>query len=245
LKNLSILPKILGNIANPWFNRFDPSSARRKGGAMLVRKPKALPKEALPQEPIADLDDPRLKPYEVRFGDLRRQYFRNSVDAVIEIGEILLAVKPLLTRQYAAWLERVGMSVQTAFNYEGMATLARTQPEVIRDWKELGPSKLYQLQRISERDRKKVLKAAKKDELLAMTDREFAEALAPYKPEPEREVTPAMKAGGFVNKVRSWRKQAQEFRTYLKRHKGEELPEALRAELKELRAVMDEVEGLV
>lgn len=208
---------------------------------MLTKQPKVLPST----KPIEDLNDPRLRPYEIRFHDLRRQFFRNSVDAVIEIGEILLAVKPQLSRQYGAWLERMGMSDQTAANYEGMATLSRDQPEIIQDWKELGPSKLYQVQRIDERDRKKVLKPAKRDELIDMTDREFAEELAPYKSAPERKVTPVMKASGFVNKVRSWRKQAKEFHTYLKRHKYGELPEELKAELKELRAVMDEVDGLV
>lgn len=212
---------------------------------MLTKTPKALPKEALPAPVIDDLEDPRLRPYETRFFDLRRQLYRNSVDAVVEIGEILVAVKPQLPRLYGAWLGRIGMSPQTALNYENMATLAKEQPEVIRDWKELGPSKLYQVQRLEETDRKKVLKPTKREKLLDMTDREFAAEIAPYKPEPGRKITPLMKAGGFVLKVRSWRKQAQDFRAYLKRHKHDGLPAGLKAELRELKAIVDEVEGLV
>lgn len=209
---------------------------------MLTKPPKAVPAHALP---VASLDDPRLHPFEVRFRDLRRQFFRNSVDAVIEIGEILLAVKPLVAGQYHAWLERVGMAVQTAANYEGMASLAREAPDLVREWKELGPSKLYQLQRLADRDRKRLLKPGKRDDLLAMTDREFAAALAPYKPVLERTVTARMKAGGFVSKIRSWRRQAQEFKTYLKKHKNDELPDDLKTELRALRSLMDEVEALV
>ena len=149
------------------------------------------------------LEDPAIVRLTERFLELHREAFRNAVDVVIELGEILLEAKPRLPGAYGRWLERLGVSLQSAHNYESLAVLSAKHPGVIERWKELGLSKLYRIGALSQEGRKAVLKPGAAPRLSAMNDREFAELTKRYVPE-KRKVTPEMRAHGLRMKLAAW-----------------------------------------
>jgi hypothetical protein len=163
----------------------------------------ALERARLPASASDPLDDPRIARLAERFSELRREAFRNLVDRGIELGEILLEARPLLKGHYHRWLEeRLEVQDGTARNYVALAALAHQEPGVIQRWKELGPSKLYRLARISPGGRREVLRA---EGLREMTDFEFS-ALTRRHVLSVRKVTGNMRAHGLRMKVRSFAK---------------------------------------
>src|SRR6185295_5603855 len=103
---------------------------RRTKAMVLLARLKA----DLPADP---LDDPRIAKLTVRFQELQHQAFRDAVDTVVELGQILAEARPRLEGHYQRWLDRLGVSPKTAHNYESMARLSAKQPGIIESWKEL------------------------------------------------------------------------------------------------------------
>ena len=160
----------------------------------LVKKSPAPAITPAPAVGKADLTDPKLIALAARFQELQQQTFRDLVEAAVELGGILLQARPLAAGSFGAWLEEVGVSHASAMNYMGMATLAKHQPQLIERWKELGPTKLYQVARLPAEAQKDVLQTKKRDEILQMNDREFAALVEPHLPKSTVPVTPARKA---------------------------------------------------
>jgi hypothetical protein len=155
---------------------------------------------ALPADPLAD---PTIERLSERFLELHREGFRTAVNLVVELGQILLEAKPRLRGSYARWLDRLGVSPQTARNYESLAQLSARHPGVIEQWKELGPAKLYRIGALSQEGRRAILKPNAAPRLQAMNPREFAELTRRYVVE-RRKVTPEMKAHGLRMKLAAW-----------------------------------------
>ncbi|HEY3235135.1 MAG TPA: hypothetical protein VGJ84_10470 [Polyangiaceae bacterium] len=149
------------------------------------------------------LDDPRIVQLGARFLELRSTLFRDSVDTIVELGEILHQGSKLLRGQYVRWLGELRVPRSTANRYVQLFLASRQAPGLIQKWKELGPGKLYKLARIEPADRHEILKASRRDELLRMNDEEFAEVASPYLKR-RRKVTTDMRAHGLRMKVRAW-----------------------------------------
>jgi hypothetical protein len=145
-----------------------------------------------------------------RYLELRQHAFRTSVDMAIEQGEIILSIQRRVGGGLTAWLTRVGTRKTTAYNHAALARLAKEQPSVIQDWKELGPSKLYKIAKLPAPSRQKVLRAGAA-KLRGSSDEEFAEMVAPFT-QRKRKVTPDMRAHGFRMRVRAWGERARQVR---------------------------------
>jgi hypothetical protein len=147
------------------------------------------------------LDDPAVVRFTERFLELKQQAFRDLVDTAVELGEILVEARKALWGNYRRWIrERLQIDRSTADNYSALARLARESPAVIQRWKELGPSKLYQIARLPAPGRRAVLRLPRLQE---RTDREFSELVRPHRVL-RRKVTGNMRAHGLRMKVEAW-----------------------------------------
>jgi hypothetical protein len=194
-----------------------------------------------PARKPADLTDPKLAALTARFQELQAQAYRDLVGAAVELGDILRTGKPLTGASYGAWLEELGVSRKSADNYMAMAALARTNPQALERWKELGPTKLYRVARLPAGAQREVLQPKKRDEILQMNDREFSALVEPHLPRSTASFTPAQKAHGLRQKASSWRRQLGDFRTYFGKHAPEARPAELVAELRALKKDVDEL----
>lgn len=178
---------------------------------------------------------PEAEALATRFEELRRQGLRTLVDLAVELGELLLAARPLLHRSFGTWTrERLGLEHSTAGNYVAMALMARQSPQVIERHKELGVSKLYQLARLPAPARQELLR---RPDLGSKTDRELKRLVDPYR-ERTRKVTGNMRAHGLRQKLASYTAALKTAR--LGRLTDDDLREALREDLRTLRRVVDE-----
>jgi len=175
--------------------------------------------------------DAALERLTARYLELRQQAFRDAVDTVIELGEILIQVEALLGREFGDWLDRVATADRTAHNYVALAELAEEQPGVIQTWKELGPTKLYRIAHLPASSRRALLKPSQAEKLADATDREFAEIVAPYVVK-KRKVTADMRAHGLRMKVKAWTNTIRS--TRVRGIKDADLRKGLDAELGEL-----------
>lgn len=189
----------------------------------------------------ADLQDPRMVALTARFRELQHQAFRDLVGAAVELGQLLVEGKTLISGRYAEWLDELGVSRKSADNYMSMYQLARQHPDVIERWKELGPTKLYQVARLPDGSHREVLQPKKREEILQMNDREFTALVTPHLPKSRVTVTPAQKASGLRQKAVSWRNQLGEFKKYFAKNTPDERPKELEAELRALKKAVDEL----
>ncbi|MEK6609152.1 MAG: hypothetical protein AABZ30_15950 [Myxococcota bacterium] len=185
---------------------------------------------------LVSLDDTRVVRLTERFLELRRQAFRDAVDTVAELGEILREGRTLLAGVYLRWTEdRLGIDYKTARNYEALAHLAAEAPDVIQRFKELGPSKLYRVARLAPAARRVVLRTP---DLHDMTDQAFAEVVAPYIVK-GRPVTGNMRAHGLRMKAQAFGERLRRLRLPAIRD------DAMRAGLRDdLIALADEIKRL-
>jgi len=121
-----------------------------------------------------------------RCRELRLQAFRDAVDTAIELRQIVMRVQAKPREHFDVWLAHVGTTERTALNYAALARLAQDAPGVIQRWKELGPSKLYEVATLPGAARQKVLEAGAAEKLVRGTDKEFAGIVAPFSPRPRR-----------------------------------------------------------
>lgn len=143
------------------------------------------------------LESPQVLILTERFRELQRDAFRTLVDKTIELGQILLEGRPLLEGYYTQWLGVLRIEEKTARNYTALARLADENPRLIHKWKELGPSKLYQIARLPETRRDAALKSA-----TTMTAPEFIRSTSAQRTR-TRKVTGNMTAHGLHNKVKA------------------------------------------
>ncbi|MEK6608327.1 MAG: hypothetical protein AABZ30_11745 [Myxococcota bacterium] len=163
----------------------------------------ALRARPLPPKSADPLDDPEVRRLEERFLELRTQLYRNAVETAAEMGELLRRARPHLSGHYHRWLGRMGLSGETAANYERLAALADAAPRILVQWKELGATKLYRIARMTPEGRRRLLSRARPDDLIALNDRDFAERTRGFI-ERRRKVTSSMRAHGFRMKMRAW-----------------------------------------
>jgi len=211
----------------------------RKGGKSSAGKALARAKAFPLEDPLQSSEVIHLT---ARFQELKKQLFRDAVDTVIELGEILREGRNLLSGRYGKWVESLGISAKTAYNYETLSRLAEEHPRLIQQFKELGPTKLYRLGEIEEKGRKKIIKDHTPDDLLAMTQLEFAEIVRPYVRK-RRPVTPDMRAHGLRMKIQSWLKTLSS--SNVGKIKNKDLRSSLRVDLKELAALARKLAGKV
>ncbi len=185
---------------------------------------------------------------EERFRSGQRQLHRDIVEQIVHLGGILQEAKPHLGKNYNAWLKRLGISVRTAFNYEGVTAISESNAELVRDYAVLGANKWYMLVHVRPDKLTTVLDGdeKRKAEMEQMSESEFAAFLKPYVKR-KRKPTPTVeqRSNGFRNKCKSWRPQIKEFSDYIAEHLDDDLPVEMLEEFMKLKEVVDEFELLL
>lgn len=146
------------------------------------------------------LDAPAVQTLTARFVEVRATWFRDTVDAVVQMGEILREARERLPRVYTRWVEeRLHLDRSTAQNYVRLAEYARHAPGELERHKQLGISKLYKVARLPVEARRALLATP---DLVRLTDGEFHELTASSLP-PARKPTGNMKAHGLRMRVQA------------------------------------------
>lgn len=146
------------------------------------------------------LDTPAAQTLTARFVEVRAAWFRDTVDAVVQMGEILREGRERLSGSYGRWVEeRLHLDRSTAQNYVRLAEYARHAPGEFERHKQLGISKLYKIARLPVEARRAVLATP---ELSRLTDGEFHSLTASSLP-PARKPSGNMKAHGLRMRVQA------------------------------------------
>lgn len=157
---------------------------------------------------LKKLEDPLLNPEVVRLTDefrkVRQEFLGDAVDAVVEMGSLLRRGQKLIAGHYYRWLAALEVDPTTASNYVRLAALKKENEDLVSDWKELGPSKLYRISQITPEGREAVLDESEHERLRRMNDQKFTALTAPYVAEPQVKVTAAMRAHGLRMKLQAW-----------------------------------------
>lgn len=202
----------------------------------MPRKPRpvALTVVARPA-PASPIDSPEAAALAARFHEARRQGARTLVELAVELGQILLEGQRSLDLAFRPWLrERLGLELSTAHNYMAMGRLAREAPAMLERHKDLGASKLYQVARLEAPGRHAVLSTPG---IAQLTDRDFKRVVDPHRPR-RRKVTPAMRAHGLREKLKSYTTAIGAFKPG-KLAGAEAMRAGLLADAKALRKVVD------
>ncbi len=158
---------------------------------------------------VVRASDPRMQRLRERVEEIRRQTYEFLIDRARELGEVLIEAAALLDSpsHYNRWLKTVGISRPTSHNYRRVARFASEAPGLFQRWRDLGPTKVYQLARLGSKGRASILAS---EGIRAMTDAQFIALCAPYV-EKTRLVTGNMlasglerKAAGMVTKMNAW-----------------------------------------
>lgn len=214
--------------------RKQPAKASK---ALVVRAREAVADQA---EVMA-----RARVLTVRFEQLRETLFRDAVETICEMGEVLDEGARLLRGRYGEWLEQgLGISRAAANNYRRVFALREADAELFVRGKQIGVSKMIQLGRVQPGARRKVLRAKVGDKgVTEMTDAEFAQVAAPYRAR-TRPVSGNMKAHGLHMRIVAMLerlKEAEEFPAI----ESAEVRARLRADLLELAKVARGLRGEV
>lgn len=199
----------------------------------LVRAGRAAPPAPATSPP--SIDSPEAVALAARFHEVRRQGMRGLVELAVELGQILIEAHRRLGRAYRPWLrEQLGLEPSTAQNYVAMGRMALDAPALVERHKDLGASKLYQVARLEPPARQAILATPG---IAALNDREFKKVVDPHRTR-RRKVTPAMRAYGMREKLRSYAKAIGAFKPG-RLASAAEARDSLRADAEALRAAVD------
>ena len=138
-----------------------------------------------------------------RFRHRRARMYGDAVEAVVELGRILIEGKERVPGRFLKWLDDLEVEQPTASRYMRLARLAEEDGGLVRRWKALGTTKLYRIASLPGEAQAKVLRPAEAGRLLGMNDREFSAHTKPLLKR-RRTTTVDMSAHGLRMQVQAW-----------------------------------------
>ena len=145
----------------------------------------------------------------LRFRQRRARMYGDAVDAVAELGRILIEGRERVPGRFLKWLDELEIEQATAARYMRLARLAEEDRGLVRLWKSLGTTKLYRIASIPDDARTKVLRPSERPRLHGMNDREFAAHTKPLLKR-KRKTTVDMSAHGLRMQAQAWTDELKE-----------------------------------
>jgi hypothetical protein len=142
-----------------------------------------------------------------RLLSLRRRLIDDCVDSIVRLGGIVDEVRTRLRDCYRRWLRSVNLSPSTARRWILVYRLARRAPALVREWKRLGATKLYQVARLTPEGQHRLARL-NRDSLKDMNNLRFIGLTAPHV-RVALAGTPAQRAYRVGEKLKSWARQLE------------------------------------
>src|SRR5262245_22770651 len=122
---------------------------KTKAFAALARVRAASPQAVSAAD--APVDEPSLamRVLTARFHDAKARWYRDTFEAVVEMGTILRQGKKQLGEKYSQWIkEDLHVEQATAMNYIRVAELVQDRPGSTEQYQQIGVTKLYRIARM-------------------------------------------------------------------------------------------------